>query len=491
MSKRSKTSNLYLFLRKIPHLSSISRLADDLGIKVWLVGGALRDFCLNRGDDLVDFDFCVEKKTTLLVKKFARKISSKFIVLDAKEESLRVILKHKGFIYTYDFTRMRSKSFLKDLALRDFTINTLAVDLGIKNPVLQDNFGAKKDLRARVIRAVGKGVIAQDPVRILRGFAFMVNYDFRIENKTLKIMADSKGLIKKSSPERISEELFKIFKSRDSYQAIKIMSKAKIIDQVMPYIDKTRGVHQGDFHHLDVWEHSIETLRQFELLYNRKLCKNKEIISYLDEELAQGRRRIQILKLACLLHDIGKPLAKGRLKKRTIFHTHEKIGRDLAENIANGLRISLREKETLKKMIFWHLRPGYLADQITPTKRAVYRFFRDTQREGVGVVLLSLSDWRATRGPKTSEKKRKRHERIMLSLIDDYLLSQKRKPLPKLVDGYNIMNKLNLTPGPLVGQILKKIREEQALGKISVKKEAFELAKKIVRQNKDKKRGLK
>ena len=84
----------------------------------------------------------------------------------------------------------------------------------------------------------------------------------------------------------------------------------------------------------------------------------------------------------------------------------------MAEEVAQNLRLSLREREVLKKLIFWHLRPGYLADQITPSHRAIYRFFRDTKPEGVGVILLSLADWRATRGPLTNAKKRRRHEKI-------------------------------------------------------------------------------
>ncbi|MBP7088498.1 MAG: CCA tRNA nucleotidyltransferase [Candidatus Omnitrophica bacterium] len=476
--------NFSIFLKKIPHIFLLSRLSQNLGIDVWLVGGVLRDIYLGKIDKLTDFDFCVQKNTTLLAKKFALSIAAKFIVLDKNQESLRVILKHKGKTYTYDFTRMRGSNIIQDLSSRDFSINTLAVKLENKNLKLMDNFRALKDLKSEVIRIVKPKVIVEDPLRILRGFAFMANYGFRIEDKTLRVMVKSKGLIKKSSPERINEELFKIFKSRYSYKTIKLMSETKMIDEIIAGISKMRNVYQGSFHHLDVWEHSIETLKQFELLYSRNLSKKKELVSYLEEELAQNRKRIQILKLACLLHDIGKPLAKARLKKKTIFHTHEKIGRDLANDISDELRISLKEKEVLKQMIFWHLRPGYLADQIKPTRRAIYRFFRDTQKEGVGIIILSLSDWRATRGPETSEKKRKKHERIMLSLITKYFREQKRKPLPRLVDGYNIMKRFHLAPGPLIGVILQKIAEEQALGEISTIKEAYNLAKKVISQQK-------
>ena len=473
--------------KEIPHLSSISQIAAKHDLKVWLVGGFLRDVYLKKHKDLIDFDFCVEKNTFTLVKEFSKKIKSKFIILDKTQESLRVILKKDNKHYTYDFTRMRGKDLREDLSLRDFSFNALAVDLESKKYRLIDYFSGREDLKKGLIRVVRDEVIAQDPLRILRGFSFVANYGFSIEAKTLRLFAKSKHLIKKSSKERINEELFKILGSENSYQIIGQMDKIGLIDQIIPYIDKTRGLGQGRYHHLPVWAHSKEALRQFELMYKNKLAKNKDTVDYLNEELAQNRKRLQIIKLACLLHDIGKPLAKKKLKKKTIFHTHEKIGRDLAHNAAKALRLSLREREVLKKLIFWHLRPGYLADQIKPTHRAIYRFFRDTKEEGVAVILLSLADWRATCGPLTDPVKRKRHEKIMLNLVSKYFSESRKKPLPKTIDGYDIMKKFKLTPGPFIGAILKKIKEEQALGRVVDKTDAYRVAKNIL--NKSKSRG--
>ena len=467
-------------LKKVPYLSAISGIAKSRNLGIWLVGGVLRDTYLKRKKELVDFDFCVEGETLAVAKEFAKSISSKVIILDKSQKSYRVALKKEGKVYTYDFTAMRGKNLKEDLALRDFAINTLAISLLEKKPKLIDLFQARKDMRAKVIKVIGEEVIPQDPLRILRGFSFVANYGFRIRPKTLKLMVKHKSLIKGLSKERINEELFKILTSNNSYKVIKVMDKLKIIDQFIPEIIKMRDVDQGAYHHLDVWNHSLEALRQFELLFSTSLVRNKEIVAYLNEEFAGQRRRIQIIKLACLLHDIGKPKAKKKLDKKTIFHTHEKIGRDLAEGIADNLRLSLREKSTLMKLIFWHLRPGYLADQIRPSRRAIYRFFRDTQEEGVAVILLSFSDWRATRGPLTDAKKRKHHETVMLDLVDKYFADKKKKPLPRIIDGHNIMSKFKIPSGPLIGVILKKIKEEQALGKISNKQEALKKAKQII-----------
>jgi len=126
----------------------------------------LRDIYLKQKKELVDFDFCVEKKTLPIVREFAKKISSKFIVLDKDQESFRVILK-KNKIYTYDFTRMRGINLEADLALRDFTINTLTVSLSDKRLKLIDYLQGRKDIKKIVFKGVRDLVIPQDSLRIL------------------------------------------------------------------------------------------------------------------------------------------------------------------------------------------------------------------------------------------------------------------------------------------------------------------------------------
>jgi poly(A) polymerase len=224
-------------------------------------------------------------------------------------------------------------------------------------------------------------------------------------------------------------------------------------------------------------------LRCFEDLYRTKIKNDLPVLNYFDEPLAQNRKRLQIIKLACLLHDIGKPRARARKNKRTIFYRHEEIGRKICEKTAMRFKLSSREREVLKNLVFWHLRPGYLADTKIPTARALYRYFRDTATEGVSTALLSLADWRATRGPLTKGNQRKNHEKVMLGLVDHYFAKLNEKPLPKIIDGCDIMKKFNLKPSPLVGMILKTVKEEHALGKVTTKEEAFAAAQRVIKKS--------
>ena len=463
-------------INEITHIALLRRLAASEKSDLWLVGGFLRDFYLGKNKAYRDLDFCVEKSTLKFVKKFSFAINAKFITLDEEQETYRVIVKENERVHYYDFTAMRGASLAEDLKSRDFTVNSLAVPLNDGECRLIDLCGSCRDLKAGVLRSVSGKVFADDPLRVLRGFSFMANYGFTIDKKTLSAIKKYKHRLKDVSGERVGEEFLKIFNAVNSFKAVKLLSDTRVLDEIIPSVSRARGVVQGDYHHLDVWRHSLETLRCFERLCFTRLKKDKPVMDYLSEELAQNRRRIQIVKLACLLHDIGKPKAKAMKNKKTIFYGHEEIGRKICRKIALRLKLSSRERDVLGNLVFWHLRPGYLADTKAPTARAVYRYFRDTAQEGVSVALLSLADWRATRGKLTRVGDRKNHDRVMLWLVGRYFEQKEKKPLARIIDGYDIMKEFKLKPSPLVGVILNAVKEEQALGNISDKAGAFALA---------------
>ncbi len=473
-------------LRKmIPGYRDLVSCARQEKSGLWLVGGFLRDFYLKDMPQSFDFDFIVSSRARFLAECFSRKKKARCIVLDEEEKTYRVILKKKNGIYTYDFAQRRGSCLKDDLLSRDFSVNTLALPMtGKKEDRIIDISGAAQDLKRKKIRALSCKNIRNDPLRILRAFSLATRLGMKIEKKTLTMLCREKKGLGLVSAERINEELFKILDNDYSYQTIRLMSEKRILDEIIPQVTACRGVYQGRYHHLDVWNHSLETLRCLELLYRRKLRNRGEIASYLDQELAGGRTVLQIIKLACLFHDLGKPIAKKIKKLKTIVYTHEKIGAQISGEIAEKLKMSAREKDCLQKLVFWHLRPGYLADTRKPSPRSLYRFFRDTDSYGGAVIILSLADWRATRGPLTDARRRARHERIMLSLLEQYFLRQTQPEAKPLLNGYDLMKRFKLTPGPFIGQILEKLREEQAMDNISTRKEAYALARTIIDKEK-------
>jgi len=255
---------------------------------------------------------------------------------------------------------------------------------------------------------------------------------------------------------------------------------------IIPQIELMRALKQGAYHHLDVWGHSLETLKQYESLISE--IDNKQVRDYVNEPVAGERKRNQMIKLVCLLHDVGKPQAYKVKERKTIFHGHERIGRDISEAVSERLKLSTREKFAIETMIFWHLRPGYLADNIVLTERAKFRYFRDAADEAVSILLLSISDQRATRGPMADPKSRLKHEKIAFDLMDEYFQKKKEKKFVRLISGNDLIKVLKLEPSPLFKTILQEVEESQAEGKVKTKEEALVLAKKIAGENKDAKK---
>ena len=473
------------FLTHYPQLKTIQSLARTEKVKVYLVGGFLRDYLLKR--QKFDFDFAVEKNAVPFARRIARKIKGAFVLLDENHGCARVVKKFNGQIWTFDFADFRAKTFAQDLAHRDFTINTLAVDLDAFdgnqefNEVLLDKRGGIKDLENKKIRMSSTKVFKEDPLRTLRAFSLRANLGFKIDSKTLTQIKKDRELIRSVSHERVRDELFKILETDRAAQTIKEMDHIELLEEIIPQIRVMFGCKQGGYHHLDVWPHSLEVVAQLENVFEQ-MKNNVDVVYFLNEKLGGERTRRALLKLAALLHDIGKPRTQKKEKGRMTFHGHEHVGKDLTRVIAKMLKLSTDERYALEDIVRWHLRPGYLSNFKKPTERAVYRYFRDTKEEAMSVLLLSLADQRSTRGPLTTQADQRHHEKICLGLIDRHFAKKEEKPFTRLIGGHDLIKTLKLKPSPLFGKILIKIEEAQSLGKISTKKEALDLARKIAKR---------
>ena len=480
-------SHQSLSLKEQKILRTVYSFAKRRKLKLYLVGGILRDIFLKRIKDNLDFDFCLKKGAINFGKKLVREMKAGFVVLDKEHGACRLVKRIKDKVYTLDFMDFRGKTIEKDLLHRDFTINALALELQDftnKNldSSLLDPYGAIEDLKSRKIRLVNKRGFDEDPLRILRAFSFACMFDFKIDKPTLELIKLKKNKLSEVSFERIRDELFKILHSSSSFYYLKELDRLKILKVIVPEIEVMRGVRQGPYHHLDVLEHTFETIRQLERLI-KELKNNKEIRDYLDEVISGERKRRALIKLGALLHDIGKPQALRHENGKTIFHGHERIGLEMTENIAKRLKLSNAELDSLAKMVLWHLRPGYLADNEEITPRAIFRFFRDSAQEAISVLLLSISDQRSTRGRLTSKESRLQHEKVTFGLIKEYFKRREEKKPPRLITGDDLIKKFKLAPSPLIGKILKESEELQAIGKIKNKIEALKAAAKIIKGN--------
>lgn len=480
-------SSLKFSLRDKEILREVLRFAKARKVKLYLVGGILRDLIVGREKETPDFDFAIKRGAVNFGKGLAKELKAGFVVLDKEHGACRIVKKSNDKTYTLDFTDFRADTIEKDLLLRDFTINALAVELekalGLEdlNDLLIDPYKGRLDIKGKLIRIVGKNSFKDDPLRIMRAFSLAAIFGFAIDKATLKSARSEKQRLPKVSGERIRDELFKIFATQNAFDFFGHLDKLRILDIIFPEIKKMRGIGQGPYHHLDAWQHTLETMKQLESLL-KDLRGNEDMQKYLGEEISADRKRRALMKLGAFLHDIGKPKTLRHEEGRTTFHGHERVGRNMTEDIVRRLRLSNDELSALQRIVLWHLRPGYLADTGRPTARAKFRFFRDAGSEAVSTLLISIADQRATKGPLTTNASRAQHEKVVFGMIKEYYRKKKEKKIARLINGDELIKKFKLEPSLLIGKMLREIEELQAIGKIKTKKEAFEAAAKLIKK---------
>ncbi|MDP8260491.1 MAG: HD domain-containing protein [Candidatus Gygaella obscura] len=459
-------------------LRKVSLFAKHKKVRLFLVGGFIRDNLLRRKKTIIDYDFAIKRNAIGFGRALSKYLKSGFVVLDKKHGSCRVVY-NKAKSLTLDFTDFRGRTLDEDLMFRDFTLNSLSIDLNNIQNGIYDPLGGLNDIKKRMIRLCCDKSIPQDPVRILRAFSLSAIFGFKIDKKVVASIKKEKSNLNNVAFERVRDELFKILDTNNALKIIKELDRFKILEIIIPEIKSCFRVNQGPYHHLDVWEHSLVALEGLEKILNSTRSKN--IIEHLNEIIAQCHKRKQLIKLAALLHDIGKPKAKRRIKNKLIFHGHEALGAKMMLRISQRLKLSVKENDYLRRLVWFHLRPGYLADLSPLSERAVFRFFRDAKSEALDILLVSLADQRATRGRLNTRKSRVNHERLCAKLIRRFLKDKSSKPFVRFVDG-NDMLKLGLSEGPIVGEFLKELEELQAEGKIKSRQQALKKAKAMIKK---------
>jgi len=462
-----------------PQLFLVRDALKSSRARVFLVGGALRDYYLNRHG--TDFDFAVDGGSIALSRRLARRLHGTFVLLDRGHGSARVVKKQDEVIWTFDLTDWRGKSIQKDLGLRDFTINALAMDIlgqDTGDSSMLEVKGARRDLTAGVVRMLNHKVFKDDPLRLLRAFSLQAALGFKMDAKTRVQIKKDAHLISTVAVERIREEIFRILASPRAHETLSGMDKIGLLPQVIPQITVMYGVRQGGYHHLDVWRHSLEVVAKIEKLIEEMSGKER-VKAYLRQLIGGGHTRLALLKMAAVLHDIGKPETRRKEKGRMTFHSHEHAGERITRQVAKHLKLSVKERFFLEDAVRMHLRPGYLSNFKRPSQKAIFRYLRDTKDEAAGLAILSLADQAATCGPLTTAARSKHHAKICHMIIERYFELKDQKPKQRLLTGHDLIKILKLKPSELFGRILSKVEEAVALGKIKTRDEALALAKKL------------
>jgi putative nucleotidyltransferase with HDIG domain len=459
--------------------------------KTYLVGGYLRDILIGRPS--LDIDLVTGEESLSYARTLAAHLQGSSFLMDEAHQISRIVLREEA--REIDVSTC-TRNIISDLKRRDFTINSLALDLvefGQRGEVsfpsdLIDPLDGWQDLQSSLIRMNSEIVFGDDPLRLIRALRLSSSLGFILEENTADTIRKDASLLNRAAGERIRDELFAILTAKRSAAIVEKADALDLVGQIIPELKDLKGVTQDTYHHLDVWRHSLLTLEMADEIVGEPETYFRvhldELKVHVREQLEEGISRASLLKFACLLHDIGKPKTRFLDENcRIRFFGHPKVGAELAELISQRLRLSKRTSSTLSLVIREHMRPGFLVRQPL-TERATYRFIRDLGDEAIEVLLLSLADRLAARGPMFSKEELHSHKALVERLVKEYFdRKEKLAERSRLLTGDDLIEQFGLTPGPLIGRVLAELEEAEVTGKVANREEALELAAKLIRDS--------
>ena len=443
---------------------------------VWVVGGAVRDALAGRG--VVDLDLATgATPPEQVARELAREVGGSVFPLSHEFGAWRTIA--DGWVC--DVTALQGTTIEDDLALRDFTINAMAVPL--YGGRLIDPHGGRRDLDAGVIRLVRPDAYERDPLRPLRLVRHATELGVRPDGDTARATERAGPAVAGAAGERVFAELRRLLAAPDAAEGIALAGDLRVLEGVLPEVAALQGVDQSHFHHLDVYEHTLDVLRRLVALEDGLDDVFGDdagrIRTLLAEPLADGMTRSTALRFAALLHDVGKPATRGVMASgRVTFIGHDQLGAEMARRICARLRTSERVREFAAAVTRHHLVLGFLVHDRPLSKRAVYRYLKTCEPVEVEVTLLTCADRLATRGRNAGDAIAA-HLELARDLMHAALDWRAAGAPPQLIRGDELATQLGMDPGPELGRLLADIEEAAYAGEVGSRDQALDYARSL------------
>jgi tRNA nucleotidyltransferase (CCA-adding enzyme) len=416
----------------IEKLQKSSLPAGGQGFEAYIVGGCVRDFLLEK--EPKDWDVTTNAKPEEIQKVFPDSFyENSFLTVTARTGSKKSELAEIE-ITTYRFEAKYSdkrhpdevkyaETLQEDLSRRDFTINALAMDLKKK---IVDNFDGQKDLENKIIRTVGNAEerFNEDALRMLRAVRFATTLDFEIEEKTAEAIKKNSIWLDAVSKERIRDEFVKIIMADNAGRGIELLRELGLLKYIVPELLDNYGVSQNKHHIYDCYQHAVKSLE-----YTAKKNFNMHV------------------RIAALLHDIGKPRSKNGEGENATFYNHEMIGAKMAFYILDNLKFPKKDIEKITKLVKFHLF-YYNVDEVG--EASVRRLVKNVGPENMEELLQVRQADRIGSGVPKAEPYKLRHLKYLIEKVSKDPISAKMLK----INGNNLMKILGDKPGPKIGWIL-------------------------------------
>jgi poly(A) polymerase len=456
--------------------------------EAWIVGGAVRDELLGR--PVRDVDVAVAGDPRDAAREQADRVGGPVFRLSEAFGAWRVIDRNNGRVF--DFAPLQGETIEEDLARRDFTVNAMAraavpeqlAAAPIPGGDLIDPLGGRADLEARTLRVLGPQAYERDPLRPLRLARFAAELGFTPDPETERLTAAAAPRVAEAAGERVFTELRRLVIADGALAGLELADRLGLLRAVLPELAELHDVEQSRYHHLDVYDHTLEVLaRQIELegrlhvfFGARDAVRLHRVLA---EPLADELTGAQALRFGALLHDVGKPATRAvRPDGRVTFIGHDALGERMVRSLCRRLRTSERLARFLEGLTRHHLVLGFLVHERPLDRRQVYRYLALTSPVEVEVTLLSCADRLATKGRRADEATGP-HLELAAELMHAALDWREHGPPPVPVRGDDLARELGIVPGPELGRLLALLAEAAYAGEIENREQAVELARRL------------
>ncbi|MEA2361723.1 MAG: poly(A) polymerase [Thermoleophilaceae bacterium] len=452
----------------------------------WIVGGALRDELLGR--PVRDVDVAVAGDPARAARALAADVRGPVFRLSEAFGAWRVIDRRVERVY--DFAPLQGGTIEEDLAKRDFTVNAMARPVALEALAgadaaadLIDPLGGRADLEAGILRVLGAGAYESDPLRALRLARFAAELGFAPEPDTERLTRAAAPRVADAAGERVFGELRRLVIAGGALPGLELADRLDVLDAVLPELTALHGVGQSDYHHLDVYDHTLEVLAQLieveshlDELFGADADRLRAVLA---EPLADDLTRGQALRFGALLHDIGKPVTRGvRADGRITFMGHDAAGERMVRDLARRLRTSERFARFAAGLTRHHLVLGFLVHERPLDRAQVYRYLRRTAPVEVEVTLLSCADRLATQGRRGDEATAV-HLELARELMGAALDWREQGPPRVPVRGDELAQELGIEPGPELGRLLGELEQAAYAGEAATREQAIALARRL------------
>jgi len=448
------------------------------GVPAWLVGGAVRDELMGRVTG--DYDVAVAGDPKAAARAVARATGATSFPLSEAFGAWRVV---GGEGWHVDLVGLRNSDLQTDLEARDFTINAMARPL--EGGELVDPTGGADDLQASRLRMTSSDAMREDPLRALRAIRFAVELGVEIEPSTASEVAAAAPGLAGVAGERVFGELRRLVCAPAPVAALRMLESHGLMDVVLPELAALRGVEQSVFHHLDVYEHTLEVLDAVVVLECDPAAAGLDrhaaaIVALLAEPLSDELTRGQAMRFAALLHDSAKPATRGVTPEgRVTFMGHDRAGVKLAGTVMRRLRTSQRLADYVAALTRSHLRLGYLVHERPLTRRAAWRYLEETSPYEPETTIFTVTDRLATRG-RNAGPAIAAHVELASEMLD-HAFARRREGRPAApVRGNELMRELGIAPGPDLGRLIAHLEEDAYAGEVTSSEEALSRARALL-----------